>query len=278
MSSPLLAFNKTDTLAVPHWKTGSLLFSSSDSQVMSPDVVRVARDLMGAIGDFKYRSENKDHKWADYVLLGVLSLFIHSTVVDHFKDAGFEQEIIEPVKQPPKVQITLSRPAPKPVAPPPPPPPQVKPKPPVQKAVPLKPPKPKPVQKVIEQPVVQPTPVINDTPVEATPVPSAPPSPPAPVVEEKITAPTAGADYLHNPAPEYPEIAQERGWEGKVLMKVHVQPDGKPDTISVIKSSGQQVLDDAAVKTVYKWSFVPAKRGTTPIAGYVTVPITFNLS
>jgi protein TonB len=98
------------------------------------------------------------------------------------------------------------------------------------------------------------------------------------VVEEKITAPVAGADYLHNPAPEYPEIAMDRGWEGKVLMKVHVKPDGKPDEVSVIKSSGQKILDDAAVKTVNKWSFVPAMRGTTPIAGWVTVPITFNLS
>ncbi|WP_157199720.1 energy transducer TonB, partial [Methylomonas koyamae] len=104
------------------------------------------------------------------------------------------------------------------------------------------------------------------------------PAPPAPVVEEKITPPTAGADYLHNPPPEYPDIAHERGWEGKVLMKVHVQADGKPDNITVIKTSGQKVLDDAAVKTVSKWSFVPAKRGDTPVAGYVTVPITFNLS
>jgi protein TonB len=61
-------------------------------------------------------------------------------------------------------------------------------------------------------------------------------------------------------------------------MKVHVKPDGKPDEVSVIKSSGQKILDDAAVKTVNKWSFVPAMRGTTPIAGWVTVPITFNLS
>ncbi|WP_426994007.1 energy transducer TonB family protein [Methylomonas sp. CM2] len=61
-------------------------------------------------------------------------------------------------------------------------------------------------------------------------------------------------------------------------MKVHVQPNGKPDSVSVVKSSGQAVLDDAAVKTVSKWSFVPAKRGETPVAGYVTVPITFNLS
>jgi protein TonB len=94
---------------------------------------------------------------------------------------------------------------------------------------------------------------------------------------EKITAPTAGADYLHNPEPEYPDLAQERGWEGKVLLKVHVQPDGKPSSVSIAKSSGHKELDDAALKAVNKWSFVPAKRGDTPVDGWVTVPISFNL-
>lgn len=221
--------------------------------------------------NFKYVGSHRDGKLVDYLVLGLLSVLIHSTVVDHFDRIALEEEIIEPVKPESKVQITLSRPKPVP------PPPVVKPAPPpVQKVVPLKPQKPKPVPKVVEQaPVVDQTPVVSDAP--PTPV-AAPPAPPAPVVEEKITQPSAGADYLNNPAPEYPELAQERGWEGKVLMKVHVQPDGKPDSVTVVKSSGQKVLDDAAVKTVYKWSFVPAKRGETPIAGNVTVPITFNLS
>ncbi len=109
------------------------------------------------------------------------------------------------------------------------------------------------------------------------PVISAPPAPPAPPVEEKVTEPRAGAGYLNNPPPVYPEIAMDRGWEGKVLMKVHVLANGKPDSVSVVKSSGKDVLDDEAVRTVKKWSFVPAMRGTTPIDGWVTVPISFNL-
>lgn len=228
------------------------------------------------LNHFKYNANNGDRKLSDYLLLGVLSILVHSTVVEHFDRIALEDEIIEPAKPlPMKVQISLSRPQPKPVAPPPPP--IAKPKPVVQKAVPLKPQKPKPVQKVVEEvPTPIPTPVVDNAPPVTQS--SAPAAPPAPVVEEKITAPSAGAAYLNNPAPEYPELAMDRGWEGKVLMKVHVQPDGHPDSVSVIKSSGQKVLDDAAVKTVNKWSFVPAKRGDTPIAGWVTVPITFNLS
>lgn len=229
------------------------------------------------LGSFRFESDKGDRKLTDYLVLGVLSIFIHATLVDHFKGADFAQEeIIEP-KVPPKVQITLVKPQPKPIAPPPPPPPKAKPKPPQKKVVPLKPQKPKvkpkPVEEIVES-TPQPTITDNSAPVSSAPV-TAPPAPPA---EEKVTQPHAGADYLNNPAPEYPEIAMDRGWEGRVLMKVHVKPDGKPDNISVIKSSGKKVLDDAAVSTVRKWSFVPAKRGDTPIAGWVTVPITFNLS
>ncbi|MCQ8105781.1 energy transducer TonB [Methylomonas sp. SURF-2] len=269
MSNPLRAFSKFEPPGNLNWQSpGSLALQSAGVGALEPLVASADGSVLK---NFKYTGDNRDAKWADYLILGFLSILIHSTVVNRFDRLSLEQEIVEPPKAESKVQITLARPQPKPV----PPPPVVIP--PVQKVVPLKPQKPKPKPKVVEQaPVVQ-TPVVSDAPPSPAPV-YAPPAPPAPVVEEKITLPSAGADYLNNPAPEYPEIAQERGWEGKVLMKVHVKPDGKPDQVSVIKSSGQKVLDDAAVKTVYKWSFVPAKRGETPIAGNVTVPITFNLS
>jgi protein TonB len=280
MSSPL-PFNPSFAAAAPSldWQADGTV--SLKSSAALPTGEFAPAPLGKALADFKYIGEDRDRKPLDYLLLGVLSIIIHTGFVRNFDGAALEQEIIEPIKPVPKVQITLSRPQPKPVAPPPPPvakpkPPVAKPKPPVKKVVPLKPQKPRPAPKVAEPtPAPQPAPVITNAP--PAPV-QAPPAPPAPVVPEKITAPTAGADYLHNPAPEYPEIAMERGWEGKVLMKVHVLPNGKPDSINVVKSSGQKVLDDAAVKTVRQWSFVPAKRGDTPIAGWVTVPINFNLS
>ncbi|MEI7839917.1 MAG: energy transducer TonB [Methylococcaceae bacterium] len=282
MSSPSVTLNRTDW----QFKSTAEIKPSSSASVAA------------TIRSFKYDNENRDHKLADYLLLGVLSIFVHTTVVSHFDSSSLEQKIITPAKQPSKVEISFTKPKPKPIVIPPPPPPpvaQVKqptipkkapppkaaaPKPVAHNAVPLKPQATKSVERVAEPiPTFEPTPVIQSTvPVSTTPAPAAPAAPPAPVVSEKVTAPTAGADYLNNPEPEYPDIAMDNGWEGKVLMKVHVQPDGKPDTITVSKSSGQKVLDDAAVKTVHKWSFVPAMRGDTPVAGWVTVPITFNLS
>ncbi|MBL1266022.1 energy transducer TonB [Methylomicrobium sp. RS1] len=279
MSSPL-PFTPSFASAAPalDWQTDGTV--SLKSPTVLPTAEFAPAPLAKVLADFKYTGEDRDRKPLDYLLLGVLSIILHTGFVRHFDGAALEQEIVDPVRPVPKVRITLARPQPKPVAPPPPvakpKPPVAQPKPPVKKAVPLKPQKPRPAPKVVEPaPAPQPAPVMANAP--PAPV-QAPPAPPAPVVQEKITAPTAGADYLHNPPPEYPEIAMERGLEGKVLMKVHVLPNGKPDSITVVKSSGQKVLDDAAVKTVRRWSFVPAKRGDAPIAGWVTVPITFNLS
>jgi protein TonB len=140
-----------------------------------------------------------------------------------------------------------------------------------------KPPKPKVQPKPVPK-LVEPPPVVTQTVVQTdAPVVSAPPAPPAPPVEEKVTEPRAGASYLNNPAPVYPEVAMDRGWEGKVLMKVHVLASGKPESVTVVKSSGKDVLDDEAVRTVKQYMFVPSMRGKTPVDGWVTVPISFNL-
>lgn len=279
MNSPLLNFQFVESENVS-------LKGSNTAKVFSfkpaaNTELLTAADSGFVLAHFKTGAEQDDRKLLDYLILGVLSIVIHASVVDRFKQTSVEQEIIEPVKIPPKVQINLLRPQPKPVVQPPPPPKaQAQPQPqPVPKAVPLKPKprvKPKPVEKRVEPPPIQQPVQIAESKAPVTPTAPVVQLAPPPVVE-KVTEPKAGADYLNNPSPEYPEAAMDRGLEGKVLMKVHVQPDGKPDSVTVSKSSGHTILDDAAVRTVKQWSFVPAMRGKTPIAGWVTVPIAFNL-
>jgi len=102
---------------------------------------------------------------------------------------------------------------------------------------------------------------------------------PAPVAEpEPVTEPKGYAGYLNNPAPTYPAAAQKRGLQGRVVLKVHVLASGQPDNISVTKSSGFDILDEAAVKAVTAWVFDPAKRGQKSIDGWVNVPINFKIS
>lgn len=85
------------------------------------------------------------------------------------------------------------------------------------------------------------------------------------------------AAYLRNPAPAYPANARRMGEEGKVLLRVQVTPEGNAETIEVQQSSGSPRLDDAALKAVRQWRFIPAKRGDTPIQSWVTVPLIFAL-
>jgi periplasmic protein TonB len=99
-----------------------------------------------------------------------------------------------------------------------------------------------------------------------------PPPPPPPVIEAK-----EGANYLKNPRPAYPRLALREGWEGTVLLRVRVLPNGRPEAISIQRSSGRGVLDEAAVAAVHAWAFAPATQGGAPVAGWVNVPIEFRL-
>ncbi|WP_432212521.1 energy transducer TonB, partial [Pseudomonas aeruginosa] len=48
---------------------------------------------------------------------------------------------------------------------------------------------------------------------------------------------------------------------GALPAAAHGLASGSPSEIQVQKSSGREALDQAAVKAVKRWSFVPAKRG-----------------
>jgi periplasmic protein TonB len=122
----------------------------------------------------------------------------------------------------------------------------------------------------------------TEAPKSTAPVVAAPPAPepppPAPVVkEEPLIEAKGGVGHLNNPDPEYPDFAADQGWEGSVILRVKVLPNGKPADVKVKKSSGHSVLDDAAVAAAKRWAFTPAKRGNTPVEGWATFPVEFKL-
>ncbi len=85
-------------------------------------------------------------------------------------------------------------------------------------------------------------------------------------------------DYLQVEEPKYPKVAREKGWEGTVVLKVLVSEEGNPTEISVEKSAGHQVLDEAALEAVSSWKFHPAHYENVPYPSMVLVPIQFALS
>lgn len=81
-----------------------------------------------------------------------------------------------------------------------------------------------------------------------------------------------------NPAPDYPFRARQRGWEGRVVLRVAVDRQGHPVRIDVVESSGHGVLDQAAHRTIVTWIFRPALSGGEAVAGATLVPIVFRLN
>ncbi|MBS1160010.1 MAG: outer rane transport energization protein TonB [Proteobacteria bacterium] len=94
---------------------------------------------------------------------------------------------------------------------------------------------------------------------------------------EPVSSARFDADYLKNPAPAYPPLARRMGEEGKVILRVSVQPQGTADSVEIRTSSGSPRLDEAAQKTVRNWKFIPAKRGDVAVQSWVLVPIIFKL-
>jgi protein TonB len=151
------------------------------------------------------------------------------------------------------------------------------------------PPPPPPIQQpqVLHQTRV-PTPVaIPDPPVEAvddTPSPIdivAPPISDTPPSSFESVAATSEFQQLAvaaGPAPAYPHAAVMRGIQGTVMLRIHVDASGMPMEVSVEKSSGSRILDEAALKFVKShWRFVPAQSGGQAIDAWGLVPIEFAL-
>jgi protein TonB len=110
-----------------------------------------------------------------------------------------------------------------------------------------------------------------EKPVVAAPVKAVAPAPVAP------SAPVFDADYLHNPSPVYPPLSINAREEGKVLLSVHVEANGQPSSVEVLKTSGFDRLDKSAVNAVRRWKFTPAKLAGEAIAAWVNVPVNFSL-
>lgn len=149
------------------------------------------------------------------------------------------------------------------------------------KPLPVRPPPPRPVEPApllaitaeapatFETPVpevVKPLPPIQEAP------PPAPPAPPSPTIP-----PSYNAAYLDNPPPSYPPLARRNGEQGRVLLRVHVTAGGAAEAVELRTSSGSPRLDQAALETVKRWHFVPARQGDQPVAAWVLVPINFTL-
>ena len=82
---------------------------------------------------------------------------------------------------------------------------------------------------------------------------------------------------IQNPHPEYPMIARKKGWQGRLLLNVHVSKDGNVININVVKTSGFEILDKISVKTIRDWKFTPARIGGKNVEDSLNIPVSFKL-
>ncbi|ASY81303.1 energy transducer TonB [Pectobacterium polaris] len=279
---------------------GAALGSRSYSPEPTPHASRVSGVVQPRLPTLNTTVSSRPERW----LAVIATLLLHAAVLALFNSASTPPVTVPAQPQPVSIELVAAaaepvlqaQPAePEPIEPdvvtPPPeltPPPVDKPVddnallPPVpEKKEPEKKPEPAPKKVAVKKNPPAPAPKPQAEAASATA-----PITPAPVaqkavaqpVDAPLTPPLANADYLHNPAPSYPDVAISRGYEGTVLLNVQVRADGKVQTIRIHQSSGYPSLDDAARDTVRRWSFVPARRGSQPVNGWVVVPVDFSLN
>jgi len=85
------------------------------------------------------------------------------------------------------------------------------------------------------------------------------------------------ADELHNPSPEYPEMAVFLGYQGNAYVRIHVSAQGVSQGVDILKSSGHKILDESAANALKKWRFIPSKQGEKAMADTVIISVVFTL-
>ena len=75
----------------------------------------------------------------------------------------------------------------------------------------------------------------------------------------------------------YPDEARAQGLEGKAWVRILVGKDGKTEEAQLARSSGNYLLDSAAVRTAKTFIFSPAMRDDEAQQSWVLMPIEFEL-
>jgi TonB family protein len=76
---------------------------------------------------------------------------------------------------------------------------------------------------------------------------------------------------LYAPPPQYPSAARARHLTGAGVFACNLRPDGTVASVDVVKSTGHDALDDAAISALRRWKFKPGG------AHVVRVPLAFTI-
>ncbi len=83
---------------------------------------------------------------------------------------------------------------------------------------------------------------------------------------------------VYNAIPEYPELARKAGIEGVTVVKMLVDIDGSITEVIILKSSGNHMLDEAALVAARKSKFTPARQRDRFVRVWVARQMQFRLN
>ena len=77
--------------------------------------------------------------------------------------------------------------------------------------------------------------------------------------------------------PTYPEIAQEAGIEGVVVVQAFIDKIGRVKETLILKGVPNTGLDEAAMEAIRKTRFRPAKQRERAVGVWISIPVNFKL-
>jgi periplasmic protein TonB len=82
--------------------------------------------------------------------------------------------------------------------------------------------------------------------------------------------------FIHREMPVYPVLARRLGKEGKVILKLLIDRNGKMQNVEVVEHAGFG-FTEAAVAAVKKSTYAPASRNGENVTTRALLPVRFRL-
>lgn len=96
------------------------------------------------------------------------------------------------------------------------------------------------------------------------------------VAYDEPPMPVGGFEAIHKNL-QYPESAKSAGLQGRVILNVLINENGEIEMVKVLKSTGHEEMDQAAIEAVKKTAWSPARQKGKPVKVWVGIPVIFKL-
>lgn len=96
------------------------------------------------------------------------------------------------------------------------------------------------------------------------------------VIVEEMPVLIGGLESLQSKI-NYPQVAADAGIEGRVIVNMVVNEQGRPEQVAVVRGIGGG-CDEEAVRVVRDARFEPGRQRGEPVKVKLSLPITFRLT